>query len=60
MSDAFGVRQYVGKQGVALNKVLNKNHEEMLDVVYGHTFYQVIMGALWGIFVSIAMYGLFF
>lgn len=56
ISDAFGVRQYVGEQGEALNKLLKENHKDALKVVHGHTFYQVIAGSIWGIIVAIVMF----
>jgi len=56
ISDAFGVRQYIGKQGEALNEVLKKSGKKPLKIVYGHTFLQVIVGILWGAAVSIIFY----
>jgi len=56
ISDAFGVRQYVGKQGEALNEILKKSKKKPLKIVYGHTFLQAIVGILWGVAVSIIFY----
>lgn len=53
ITDAFGVRQYIGKQGDTLNKLLKSLKKDPVKVVYGHTFFQVIMGIVWGSFVAI-------
>lgn len=56
ISDAFGVRQYVGKQGIALNELLKKSKKKPIKIIYGHTFLQALVGILWGAAVSIILY----
>lgn len=60
ISDAFGVRQYIGKQGDILNKLLKGMKKDPLKVVYGHTFLQVIGGIILGVLVPTVLYLLFF
>lgn len=63
VTDAFGVRQNIGKQGDVLNKLLKvvkKGKSNPIKVVYGHTALQVFMGVLWGIIVAVLMYPLYF
>jgi len=60
ITDAFGVRQYIGKQGETLNDLLTSLKKDPLKVVYGHTFFQVIMGIIWGSFVAVIINFWFF
>lgn len=53
ISDAMGIRKNLGVQGEALNKVLIKLQKDPINVVYGHSFFQVIVGTGWGILVAI-------
>lgn len=50
--DAIHVRYAVGRQGEALNEVLEKNGKAPLPVVEGHTMLQVVVGALLGILIG--------
>ena len=56
MSDAFRVRKNLGIQGDSLNKLLVKLKQNPIQVVHGHFFFQVIMGALWGILVAVGLF----
>jgi acid phosphatase family membrane protein YuiD len=49
ISDAFRVRQNIGLQGEKLNELLKKANQKTIEVVYGHTFLQVIAGIILGI-----------
>lgn len=60
MNDAFTVRQNVGLQGDALNKLIKGKVKNPLKVVYGHTFFQVAAGFVWGIVVAAILYILMF
>ncbi|MCF7866064.1 divergent PAP2 family protein [Candidatus Woesearchaeota archaeon] len=60
ISDAFGVRQYVGKQGEKLNKILKLKKMDTLKVVYGHTFLQVLGGLIWGTIIPFVLYLILF
>jgi acid phosphatase family membrane protein YuiD len=55
MIDAVFVRGTAGKTGIALNKLLKKDHMKEVKVYQGHTWPQVITGAtigvLFGIFI---------
>ncbi len=53
ITDAFGVRQNIGLQGETLNKLLKSFKKNPVKIVYGHTFFQVIMGIVWGSFVAV-------
>ena len=63
MRDAMGVRRETGKQAVAINKLLenmkekniNVSSEDSLKEFIGHTPFQVLIGALLGIGVGMAM-----
>jgi len=56
IADSFGLRQNVGIQGDALNGLLEKSKEKTIKVVYGHTFFQVIVGIVLGALVSIILF----
>lgn len=58
--DATHVRYAVGKQGEALNRLLEKDHQSILPIVEGHTVVEVVVGAIIGILTAILLYfGLF-
>ena len=69
MYDATGVRRETGKQAVILNRLLldnpfswtGKEFEKKLKEYVGHSPFQVLMGAILGIFLAVIMayvYGL--
>ena len=69
MYDATGVRRETGKQAVILNRLLldnpfswtGKEFEKKLKEYVGHSPFQVLMGAILGIFIAVIMayvYGL--
>lgn len=69
MYDATGVRRETGKQAVILNRLLSDNpfswtgkeFEKKLKEYVGHSPFQVLMGAILGIFIAVIMayvYGL--
>ena len=60
MADAFKVRKNLGEQGDSLNKLLVRFKQHPIRVVHGHSAFQVLMGAIWGIFVAIFVLQLFF
>ena len=60
MSDSFGVRQFVGKQGDLFNSKVIKSEKNFVKVVYGHTFWQVVVGSLCGILVTSVIFWLWF
>ena len=58
MYDAAGVRRAAGKQAGILNQIIYSNQvkidtNEKLKELIGHTPKQVVVGALWGIFLGI-------
>lgn len=60
MYDAAGVRRAAGKQAKVLNKLIyshkeNLHFDEELKELLGHTPFEVIMGALLGIILSILL-----
>ena len=63
MNDAFGVRYETGKHSKVLKKLLKEGDVDMdveLKVAVGHTPRQVLVGAVLGIAVSIALKYLFY
>lgn len=64
MYDAAGVRRAAGKQAEVLNKIIEdaKNHrpigEEKLKELIGHTPFEVIIGALLGVLISLVYFSL--
>lgn len=62
MYDAANVRLEAGKQAAAINRIIqllespNLNTEECLKEILGHTPFQVLMGAILGIVVSLFCY----
>lgn len=54
--DATHVRYAVGKQGEALNKLLQNDHQKALPVVEGHTVAEVAVGAVIGIAVGVVAF----
>ena len=58
MFDAAGVRRHLGRQGKILNEVLDEFHakgtvpEKRLKELLGHTPFEVIVGALFGIMIA--------
>ena len=63
MNDAFGVRYETGKHSKVLKKLLKEGEIELdvdLKVAVGHTPLQVLVGALLGVAVSIALKYLFY
>jgi len=62
MFDAQGVRRATGKQAEILNKILDdiywkgKIEQEKLKELIGHTPFEVIVGAIIGILVAIALH----
>ena len=56
LRDAVTVRQEVGFLGVEVNKMLKKNKEPELKVVYGHTLKQVCVGIIIGVVSSAFFY----
>lgn len=53
--DATHVRYAVGKQGEALNEILQKEGKKPLKVVEGHTLAQVAVGVMIGIVTGVVM-----
>lgn len=57
MNDAFGVRYETGKQATIINRITKElfsgEFNTSLKELVGHTPFQVLMGALLGIFVAI-------
>ncbi len=51
--DAIHVRYAVGEQGKTLNKLLEKDGQEPLPVVEGHTMAQAVVGVLIGIVIGV-------
>ncbi|MGV8169695.1 MAG: divergent PAP2 family protein [Candidatus Nanoarchaeia archaeon] len=60
MSDAIRVRKNLGEQGDTLNRLLVKLKQNPISVVHGHSLFQVLVGALWGIFVSLLVFQIMF
>lgn len=60
MNDAFVLRQHVGKQSEAINELLKDKKKKILNVVYGHTFLQVLGGFLWGVIAASVIYLIMF
>lgn len=60
ISDAFGVRKNIGQQGEALNKLLKGLQKDPIKVVYGHSFFQVVIGTLWGVGVALIFFVIYF
>lgn len=60
ISDAFGVRQNIGQQGEAINQILIRLKKNPVKVVYGHSFFQVLIGTAWGAAVALIFYYLYF
>lgn len=58
LRDAVTVRREVGLLGEAVNKILEKNKQTKLKVIYGHTLKQVSAGLLIGIISSGIFYNL--
>jgi acid phosphatase family membrane protein YuiD len=56
LRDAVTVRREVGLIGEAVNKILKKNKEKELKVIYGHTPMQVLIGLIIGIMSSVIFY----
>lgn len=54
--DATHVRYAVGKQGEALNKILQENGSKPLQIVEGHTMAQVIVGVILGVLTGLGVY----
>ncbi len=54
--DATHVRYAVGIQGVALNRILEKNGQKTLPVFEGHTIWQVVVGSLLGVLIGWGVY----
>lgn len=58
MYDASGVRRAVGKQAIILNKIIKDLyehrhiHEGQLKELVGHTPYEVLAGAILGVFIA--------
>lgn len=50
--DAVHVRYAVGKQGKALNRLLEKDGRKALPVVEGHTVPQVVVGVILGLLIG--------
>ena len=51
--DAIHVRYAVGVQGMALNRMLEKEGEKPLPIAEGHTLAQVVVGMIIGVVVGI-------
>ncbi len=63
MNDAFGVRYETGKHSKVLKRLIKEGNVEMdvnLKVAIGHTPLQVVVGALLGIAISLALKYLFY
>ena len=58
ISDSFGVRKNIGMQGDALNALLKKLKKDPINVVYGHSFVQVLAGMLWGVLSALILYSI--
>ena len=58
ISDAFRLRKNVGLQGEQLNILLQKSKEKTINIIYGHTVLQVIVGIIIGIIVPIILLSL--
>lgn len=52
ISDAFRLRKNVGIQGQEINLLLKKSKKKPIDIVYGHTFTQVVAGMFLGVIIS--------
>ncbi|HIH31530.1 TPA: divergent PAP2 family protein [Candidatus Woesearchaeota archaeon] len=52
ISDAFRLRRIVGIHGEEINLLLKKIKKKPIEVIYGHSFFQVIIGIILGIAVS--------
>jgi hypothetical protein len=48
INDAFRLRKNIGVQGDKLNELLKEFNEKPVQVVYGHSFTQVLGGILLG------------
>ena len=59
ISDAFRVRKNLGEQGDKLNLLLKKSKQKTIEVIYGHSFLQVLAGILLGIICSLVIYLLY-
>jgi acid phosphatase family membrane protein YuiD len=59
MYDAAGVRRAAGKQARILNQMLSsgKFDGHKLQELLGHTPFEVIVGAIYGVMLTILMYG---
>ena len=62
MVDAAGLRQNAGKQAIVLNQIIkeflspeHRLNKDKLKELLGHTPTQVLIGAFWGIIVSLAL-----
>jgi len=60
ISDAYSIRRIVGIHGEIINDFLKKAKKKPIEVVYGHTFFQVVIGILIGIIVSSLIYLIMF
>ena len=56
LRDAVTVRREVGLIGESVNKILTKNKEKELKVIYGHTPLQVLVGIIIGIIIPLIFY----
>jgi acid phosphatase family membrane protein YuiD len=59
--DAMGIRQAVGHQGRLLNRmmragVLADGGQEPMAELVGHTFWEVLVGVMWGLLLVIIFY----
>ena len=62
MVDAAGLRQNAGKQAIVLNQIIkeflspeHRLNKDKLKELLGHTPTQVLIGAFWGVIVSLAL-----
>jgi hypothetical protein len=58
--DAFRVRKNIGIQGDKLNELLKEFNEKPIQVVYGHSFTQVLAGLILGFFIALISYRIMF
>jgi len=55
INDAFRLRNNIGLQGDKLNVLLKEFNEKTIKVVYGHSFTQVVGGAILGILCAVVL-----
>lgn len=56
ISDSFSLRKSVGEQGEKINKLLSRNKEKPIEVIYGHTLIQSLVGIIIGFSVALILF----